>query len=87
MRDTPVSPEPCLNCGKLLDAAAHEDARPAAGDWTICLYCAHMMVFRDDLSLRSPSAAELAEMAGEPEVVRKLGLVRNAHNQRSKNVS
>src|SRR5258707_1048262 len=44
----------CPSCRKPLDAATgiNGDVRPAPGDVTVCLYCGHIMVFADDLTVR-----------------------------------
>lgn len=51
----------CPNCGKSLDSFTH--ARPgvrhaAEGDLSICVYCGVVLIFRADLTLRLPTAAE-----------------------------
>jgi hypothetical protein len=67
MKSTWLSPDPCLACGALLDAATcpgNKDAQPEPGDFTICIECGHIMVFRDGLRLDNPNAEECREIAG-----------------------
>lgn len=40
----------------------NEDFRPEPGNVTLCIYCCHIMVYADDLTLRDPTAEEMAEM-------------------------
>lgn len=58
---------PCCGCGKVLDAATPVDQSdgehdPTPGSYTVCAYCATLMVYDQDLSLRSLSPEELADM-------------------------
>lgn len=60
----------CLGCGKPLDAAAcvdesPEGQKPSPGDFTVCLYCGHLMVFAEDLTPRPPNEEEIADIAGD----------------------
>lgn len=69
---TPVNH--CLNCGKKIDAAAptpdFPDSAPSPGDIALCLDCAHLHVFAEDLTLRAPTDDEMAEIAGDPDMIR-----------------
>jgi hypothetical protein len=62
----------CLNCGHLLTACGGpkgDDPPPDEGDFTICLYCSHLMVFRRDLSVRNPTSAEIISAAGDKSIL------------------
>jgi hypothetical protein len=62
----------CLNCGKPLDAAGRpgpDGARPGPGDVTVCLGCGHIMIYADDMTMREPTAEEVVEIAGDPEIL------------------
>ena len=64
----------CLNCGKLLDGASSvqvgkRDPSPRPGDFTVCAYCQHIMVFDDALHYRNPTFVELADIAHDPRVL------------------
>jgi hypothetical protein len=67
-----IPPSPCLGCGKVTDMAknAFEGSRfPGAGDFTVCIYCGHIMVFNDDLTVRDPTGKEMIEMAGDQRII------------------
>ena len=63
----------CLNCGHLLSASGTiqdgVSAAPHEGDYTVCLYCSHLMVYRDDLSVRNLTSAEIIEAAGDKDIL------------------
>lgn len=63
----------CLNCAAELDGATGLDVkgavRPAPGDFTVCLYCGHLMVFDEALQFRELTAKELFEMAADRRLV------------------
>lgn len=69
-------PVHCVNasCGKLLDAASHEEegVAPAPGDFTVCLYCGTFYRFVDTLSLQVLTEEQIAELpdASRNELVR-----------------
>lgn len=68
---------PCTNCGKVNDAATalDGDIQPEPGDVAVCLYCHHLMVYGDGLTLRDPTSDELIDMAGDPDVLRTMRAV------------
>jgi hypothetical protein len=68
---------PCLHCGKVVDAGMNviNERRPGPGDYSICAYCGHLMVFAEDLMLREPTNAEIDAIAGDPVLVRATELV------------
>lgn len=79
-RTTRHTESPCVNCAKLLDAASmftfgDEEATPDEGDFTVCLYCRHLMVFNADLSLRNPTDDEIKLIAGDQRVVSTMELL------------
>lgn len=55
-RGSPLPVTPCPNCGKRLSAATDPRgvARPSVGDYTVCIGCASVFVFGDDMSLVPP---------------------------------
>jgi hypothetical protein len=61
----------CLGCGELLDGATgvSNRNRPKPGSISICIYCGHIAVFADDLSLRKPTGEEMREIAGNPTIL------------------
>lgn len=59
----------CINCGHLLTATSTpgpEEPTPGPGDLTVCLYCSHLMVFTDKMTVRRLTDAEMIEAAGDP---------------------
>ena len=68
----------CPHCEQELDAAmsadpADPDAAPSPGDVTVCISCAQLLVFTDDLLLR---AARPGEVEMTPVMRRAQRLVR-----------
>jgi hypothetical protein len=57
------APAPCPSCDEPLDAAAMIGGveTPAAGDWTICVYCLTWLRFTETMGLREATAAEIAD--------------------------
>src|SRR5262252_6336125 len=57
----------CLECGEPIDRAsgAFCDVAPEPGDVTVCVYCGHVMVFREGLVLDNPDAEECYQIAGD----------------------
>jgi hypothetical protein len=77
-----VTESVCISCGKKLNAATSIDANnrpPDIGDFTICFYCGHIMVFGDELILRDPTVTEMWEIAGNKDLL-KLQRVRGMLN-------
>lgn len=66
-----VQQSECLNCKRALDAATavFGEHRPTPGDYTICVYCGHLMVFAEQLALREPTHDEMIAMAGNREIL------------------
>jgi hypothetical protein len=50
----------CAHCGYKIDRAANtvRNEKPHPGDFTICMACAKVLVFNEDLKLRKPSPEE-----------------------------
>ena len=64
LRDTRTPKSNCPFCLHKLDAAmsgdpAHPDVMPKPGDFSVCISCASILVFTDDLRLRAPNPGEL----------------------------
>jgi len=74
MHELPLSY--CLCCNKRLDGASavtdDGNPRPEPGNFTICVYCSHLMVFDADLKVRQPTDEEIREAAGDPDLVRAM---------------
>lgn len=69
----------CLDCGHAIDAStdasAPNNSTPGPGDLAICLHCAHVMIYADDLTVRAPTDAEVVEIAGDPDMVRAVNAI------------
>lgn len=86
LRDTPTPECFCPFCGHRLDVAMAADpanpaASPAPGDVSVCIECAQVLVFTDDLTLRASMPGEIPmtpELRRAQQVVRALDR-RNMH--------
>jgi hypothetical protein len=62
----------CLACGHRIDATStvkDETPAPKEGDFTICLYCSHLMVFTKNLRVRNLRGEEIIEAAGDKDIL------------------
>lgn len=78
----------CTVCDAQLNHAGDkaEDGRtPSEGDYTICLYCSHLMVFRSDLTLRDPTAEEYQDAVDDTDLKEVL-MIAEAFRERYKDV-
>lgn len=67
--DHRIADQLCPSCGHWVDHAGSPDkklARPAAGDWNVCIRCAAVTTYGEDLRLRLLNEAERAELAALP---------------------
>lgn len=63
----------CPHCGYKLDAASvpgNKGKRPIPGDFSVCLKCAAVLRFKDDLTLRATTLGEHKEC--EPGLLDKM---------------
>lgn len=63
----------CVSCGESNDSFTSvkaDDARPKSGDISICLYCGHVAIYDDNLTLRELTDDEMYEIAGHPILLR-----------------
>jgi hypothetical protein len=70
---TPLPSTPCPYCQRATDAAAHagaQEARPAVGDISVCVYCATVSVFTAGYQLHALAAEELSGLP--PAILREL---------------
>jgi hypothetical protein len=68
----------CLECGKTIDAGSPVEKgnhRPKPGDIAICLDCAHLHAYADDLTLRQLTGDEIVEIAGDPMIVKAVNAI------------
>lgn len=70
----------CLHCGMVIDAAtpAGHKRMPKEGSIAICLDCHHIMAFDAQLKLRGLTDAEMRMVAGDPYLLRVLGVMDEA---------
>jgi len=71
----------CPQCRALLDAVTdpREGKHPKPGDFSVCIHCACLMVFNDDLTLRESTLKEqMLAFAEQPELQDRLRLFQAA---------
>jgi hypothetical protein len=78
----------CPTCGtKVNDATVvfhgASKASPAPGDVTVCIYCAAVSIFDDELCLRRPTPDEQREIARDPRVQKTVAEIRRHVHQRN----
>ncbi|HEY7233895.1 MAG TPA: hypothetical protein VH539_07080 [Gemmatimonadaceae bacterium] len=77
----------CPACGTKVDDATivfnDRKALPEPGDFTVCLYCAAVSVFDDQLRLRPPTADERREMAEDQRVLRTVAEITKFNSRRN----
>ena len=58
---TRLKPSPCPSCGYEMDAAtaAFEDVRPKPGDVSVCLKCAALLEFAEDMTFAPANTGRL----------------------------
>jgi hypothetical protein len=71
----------CLRCHALIEGAGGPGI-PRPGDFSVCIFCANLMVFTEDLSLRQPTAAELEIAMKHQGVLETMALIKNLIRQR-----
>lgn len=75
----------CPDCGYTANAATNledEEQMPEPGDCSLCIKCAGIAVFNDDLMLRSPTEEELLNLPSEISAVQQLIVkLRNDNNE------
>ncbi len=83
----------CPHCDSKLDANTGvndttfdtgDAARP--GDWTVCFSCANVLMFNDDMTLRTPSLEDWSDTdPGQTAFIRRLrqaiGTLKERHEQ------
>lgn len=78
----------CPYCGAMADGATapNEAGRPrlpAEGDIGICCECIEISIFQADGQKRKPTAAELIEIAGDPNVTLLVNWARRDSSRKS----
>jgi hypothetical protein len=69
MLTTRLAEHHCPNCHTPLSAVTHPttDATPSDGDFSVCLYCGHVLVIEGGC-VRNPTDAEITEIAGNSDL-------------------
>jgi len=64
----------CTRCLEKLEQASslEDDGAPRPGDWTVCLYCGHAMVFRPDMTALDPTIDETLELMRDADASRQV---------------
>lgn len=75
----------CVECGKPMDRTAGACA-PGPGDFTLCIGCASLNIFNDDMRFRKPTDEEMLAAAADAEfqTARRAILKVNASRDASK---
>ena len=70
--DTPIPLQRCWRCNYKIDSTSSATGRdkPKAGDVSMCLACGAVAIFTDDMQLREPTVTELAEVSGNPVLIK-----------------
>jgi hypothetical protein len=80
MRTTRTPPQMCPNCGYVFDAATEAikaKAKPKPGDVSLCLNCINVGIYNADLSVRSATDAEIADLdAGTKKLIAQAKIAR-----------
>lgn len=81
----------CPNCnhkhssaeeiGSLLRKRISSNAEPKGGDISICIRCAAVNVFNDDLSVRKATAEELQEFGRNVEVKQAISIIKKMRSE------
>jgi len=80
----PTHEEFCAHCGHDLDRATTSGGlRPTPGSFSVCIACAHVAIFDDQLRRRETTAAEAKQLLANTELQQMLQLVREMIRARS----
>lgn len=69
MRSGKITPSKCPACREVLDGVTDPTSNktPKVGDYSICAYCATVLVFGDGLVLRFPTDEERERLERDPQ--------------------
>jgi len=77
--------KPCPTCNKPLDASSQvgddPSQSPCPGDYTVCLYCGSLLIFREDLHLEKPTKKEYEKVKNNTELNHVIASVKNTIRQ------
>lgn len=81
-RTSVVPDSSCPNCGAEFTQATNQKGRmPKPNDATVCIKCATILVFTDQLTVRAPTTEELDKLSREPELQRIVQAVAAIHRK------
>jgi hypothetical protein len=86
VKDYRIAESKCPCCGHKVDSAmetvgnTHEG--PKSGDWSVCIRCAGISVYGDDMQLRLPSDEETGRIKDYPNLEVLRGHVMTANVRR-----
>lgn len=80
-----VTPNRCPHCEHILEGATGVTTQnaPKPGDVTLCIYCAAVLVFQDDMRVRLPVEEEANEFASNGELMKMQKIVKLAIRRRN----
>lgn len=77
---TKIPPSNCPSCNAFINGASpaktNDASEPSNGDFTVCIYCAGLAVYNEDLTLRKPSEEEMKIAASNTEIIKMKYVVR-----------
>jgi hypothetical protein len=75
----------CRNCGEEIGMSTglKDGVRPTPGSFSLCLYCGHLSVYADDLTLREPTDEEVKAVAGNAEFRKASEIVDMWHREKT----
>jgi len=61
----------CLKCNYRMDCTteAYGNSVPKAGDISMCMMCGHLMIFKEDLTVRDLTHEENEQAKSDPNVI------------------
>ena len=66
--DRPFDHE-CPHCGERMNGLAGPAGSPAEGDVTLCVYCANISLFTEQLTLRKATPEEVGALLRNPDIM------------------
>lgn len=69
-------PLTCTNCKRTMNGStSYVDSQIKPGNVGVCLYCRHIMIVDDNMQFRELNDEEVIEIAGQPELLKLMGLM------------
>lgn len=77
--ETRMPPSTCTVCLHTVDGAGGPPELPSPGDFAVCIRCAGLNIYADDLTLRAPRNDEILAAAEDPDVQKVREIIRHMH--------